>query len=56
MTSPITLTIQSQISGKQITYTNINAATLLAVVQGSRSRSAKELTNRLLPVIEDLAR
>jgi len=56
MNYPITLTIQSQISDKHITYTNISAATLLAVVNGSRSRSAKELAARLLPILEDLAR
>jgi hypothetical protein len=53
---PITVTLQSQISQKHIEYTNISPATLLAVVKGSKSKQAKELANRLIPVLEDLTK
>ena len=56
MTFPVTLTLHSQISSKEITYTNINPNTLLALVKGSKSKQAKELANRLIPVLEDLAK
>lgn len=56
MPSPITLVLHSQISDKRIEYTNISASTLLALVKGSKSKQAKELANRLTPVLEDLAR
>lgn len=54
MTSPITVSIHSQISNKHITYNNINPGTLLALVKGSKSKAAKELANRLIPVLENL--
>jgi hypothetical protein len=52
---PITLTIKAQISDKEIVYQNLSPGTLLSVVKGSKSKPAKELINRLLPVLEDLA-
>lgn len=56
MTSPITVVLHSQISSKQITYSNISPDTLLSVIKGSKSKSAKELANRLIPVLEDLVK
>lgn len=54
MTSPVTVTINSQISQKTATFMNISPQTLLAVVKGSKSKAAVELANRLLPILEDL--
>jgi len=56
VTYPITVTLQSQISQKHIQYTNISPTALLAVVKGSKSKQAKELANRLIPILEDLAK
>jgi hypothetical protein len=53
--SPITVVFHSQISSKQITYNNVNPGTLLAVIKGSKSKPAKELADRLIPILEDLA-
>jgi hypothetical protein len=56
VTYPITITLQSQISQKHIEYTNVSPSTLLAVVKGSKSKQAKELANRLIPILEDLSK
>ena len=56
MTSPITVVLHSQISSKEITYSNINPDALLSLVKGSKSKQARELANRLIPVLEDLAK
>lgn len=56
MTSPITVVLHSQISSKHITYNNISPDTLLSVIKGSKSKAARELANRLVPILEDLAK
>lgn len=53
---PITVTIKSQVTPKEIIYTNLSADTLLSVIKGSKSKAAKELANRLIPILEDLAK
>jgi len=56
MTSPITITVSSQISQKTATFMNISPDILLNLVKGSKSKKAIELANRLVPILEDLSK